>query len=82
MTDEKCGAETNDGGVCDFAGTYPDGKCGHHTEHDQPYEERDSKLTKERQEKIASAIEKGKSLNSAARMAGVTPQTVYNWLDK
>jgi len=79
---EKCNADTNGGGTCDFEGKYPDGRCGHHTEHDQPYANRDSKLTKQRQEEIAQAIEKGKSLNSAARMAGVTPQTVYNWLEK
>jgi transposase-like protein len=79
---EKCNAETNDGGVCQFEAKYPDGHCGHHTKHEQPYNHRDGKLTKQRQEQIATAIEQGKSINSAARMAGVTPQTVYNWLDK
>jgi hypothetical protein len=79
---EKCNAETNDGNKCGFSAKYPDGRCGHHTEHTQAYEDRDSKLTKQRQEDIAQAIERGKSLNAAARMAGVTPQTVYNWLDK
>jgi len=82
MDEDICGAPTNNGGTCDFQGTYPDGKCGHHTEHDQPYQDRDSKLTKQRQEEIAQAIENGKSMQSAARMAGVTPQTVYNWLDR
>jgi len=81
MTD-KCNAETNSGGKCEFEAKYPDGRCGHHTEHKQAYDNRDGKLTKQRQEEIAQAIERGKSLNSAARMAGVTPQTVYNWLDK
>jgi len=46
------------------------------------YQERDSKLTKEREEKIAQALEQGKSMNSAARMVGISPQTVYNWLDR
>jgi transposase-like protein len=77
-----CGAETTDGGTCEFEGKYPDGRCGHHTDTEQPYEDRDSKLTKQRQEQIASAIEQGRSMQSAARRAGITPQTVYNWLDK
>jgi len=81
MTD-RCEAPTNDGGTCDFAAKYPDGKCGHHTEENEIYKDRNSKLTKERQEQIAQAIEQGKSLSSAARMAGVTAQTVYNWLNK
>ena len=79
---EKCNAETNDGNQCGFSAKYPDGRCGHHTEHTQSYEDRDSKLTKQRQEDIAQAIERGKSLTAAARMGGVTRQTVYNWLNK
>jgi len=80
--DDICGAETVDGGTCEFKAKYADGRCGHHTEENDVYQERDSKLTKEREEKIAQALEQGKSMNSAARMVGISPQTVYNWLDR
>lgn len=83
--DDICGYVKNDGEECGFSPKYPDGRCGHHTEHDTGAENdegRPSKLSYERQEKIAQALEQGKSLNSAARMAGVTPNTVYNWLDR
>ena len=54
-----------------------------HTDVDEPDNiGRDSKLTKEREEQIASAIEDGKSMVSAARMAGVSPNAVYSWLEK
>jgi transposase-like protein len=80
-----CGHVKNDGEKCTYSPKYDDGKCGHHTEHDTGAERREgrpSKLSYERQEKIATAIESGKSMNSAARMAGVDPTTVYNWLDR
>ena len=85
MSDDNCGHTKNDGEPCGFNAKYPDGKCGHHTDHDTGAENREgrpSKLSYERQEKIATAIESGKSLNSAARMAGVDPTTVYGWLDR
>lgn len=80
-----CGEEKNDGDKCTFEPKYPDGKCGHHTEHDTGAERREgrpSKLSYERQEKICGAIEQGKSLTSAARMAGVNVTTVINWADR
>ena len=82
---DVCGHTKNDGEPCGFDAKYDDGKCGHHTECDTGAENREgrpSKLSYERQEKIATAIEGGKSLNSAARMAGVNPSTVYGWLDR
>lgn len=87
MTDdndgEVCGADLTNDGTCDYQASYPDGRCGHHTEHkDKSDRGRPSKLSYERQEQIASDIEAGRSINSAARKAGVTPQTVYNWIDR
>jgi len=82
---DTCGHIKNDGEPCGFKAKYPDGKCGHHTDHDTGAENREgrpSKLSYERQEKIATAIESGKSLNSAARMAGVSPSAVYGWIDR
>lgn len=82
MTDE-CGEIKNDGEKCTFPGKHSDGKCGHHTETGENEDQgRPTKLSYERQEKIAGAIEQGKSLNSAARMAGVDPSTVYGWIDR
>ena len=78
MSEEICGAKTTKGGKCQNAA----GSCPWHNTENPPDNGRDSKLTKDREEKIAQAIENGKSMNSAARMAGVTPQTVHNWLDR
>jgi len=78
MTDEICGAETTQDHPCQN----PADSCPWHNTDSPPENGRDSKLTKEREEQIAQAIERGKSINSAARMAGITPQTVYNWLDR
>jgi len=82
MSDDICGHTKNDGEPCEFQPKYPDGKCGHHTETKETETGRPTKLSYERQEKIATAIEQGKSLTSAARMAGVDRTTVYGWLDR
>lgn len=85
MTEDECGEIKNDGDPCTFAAKYDDGKCGHHTECDTGAERREGRPTKlsyERQEKIANAIEAGKSLTSAARMAGIDRTAVYGWLDR
>lgn len=82
---EECGEEKNNGQPCTYDAKYPDGKCGHHTKHDTGAERREgrpSKLSYERQEKIAADLERGKSMNSAARKVGIDPATVYNWLDR
>ena len=84
MSDE-CGAIKNDGEPCTFDAKYDDGKCGHHTECDTGAERREgrpSKLSYERQEKIATAVEQGKSMTSAARMAGISRNAVYDWLER
>lgn len=75
---ERCGAETTSGDPCQN----PAESCPWHNTDDPPKNGRPTKLSYDRQEKIATALEAGKSLNSAARMAGVTPNTVFNWLDR
>jgi len=81
--DEICGHTKNDGEKCTFSPSYDDGKCGHHTEHKGPEDRgRPTKLTKQREEQIASAIENGRSMTSAARMAGVSRNAVYSWIEK
>ena len=84
MTKDSCGStETDSGEPCQLPACRSDGRCWMHTDGDQPEDiGRPTKLSLERQEQIAGAIENGKSMNSAARMAGVTPQTVYNWLSR
>jgi hypothetical protein len=76
-----CGAETTDGSPCEWP-LDDKGPCPYHGDKTIEDNGRPSKLTRERQEKIAGAIEGGKSITSAARMAGVDRTTVYGWLDK
>lgn len=81
MTDDEelCGAPTTKGGECQNTAK----SCPWHSDDEEPPDTgRPSKLSYERQEQIAEAIEQGRSLNSASRMAGITPNTVYNWLDR
>jgi len=81
---DTCGYIKDNGDPCQLPASRPDGRCHHHTEIDDQRANggRDSKLTKEREEQIAQAIEQGKSLTSAARMAGVSRTAVYAWLEK
>ena len=80
---EECGHMKNDGERCTFSAKYSDGKCGHHTDEKGPEDRgRPTKLTKQREEQIASAIENGRSMTSAARMAGVSRNAVYSWIEK
>lgn len=78
--DDICGStDTSSGDPCQFS---PAESCPWHDTDDPPDTGRPSKLTYERQEAIAAALEQGKSMNSAARMQGLDPTTVYNWLDR
>ena len=77
-SDEICGAPTTQGHPCQN----PADSCPWHNTDDPPDNGRPSKLSFERQEEIAQAIEAGKSLTSAARMAGVDRTTVYGWIDR
>ena len=43
---------------------------------------RPPKCTPERVEKICQALENGESIEMAARMAGITKPTYYDWLEK
>jgi len=79
---DLCGSENTSSGEPCAWNEAEQGPCPWHSDDDPPDNGRDSKLTKERQEAIASHIEQGKSIQSAARMNGITPQTVYNWLDR
>jgi len=75
---ELCGAETTDGTPCENHAE----SCPWHNTDNPPKNGRDSKLSKEREEKIAQAIEAGKSMTIAARKAGVSRNSVYSWIEK
>lgn len=80
---EICGATKGNGKTCTYSPKHSDGRCGHHTDTDENEPQgRDSKLTKQREEQIAQAIENGRSMTSAARMAGVSRNAVYSWIEK
>ena len=76
--DELCGAETSKGGTCQN----PADSCPWHNTDDPPENGRPSKLTHSVQEAIASDIERGRSMRSAARKQDLTPQTIMNWMQR
>lgn len=73
-----CGAETTKGEPCQN----PAGSCPWHNVDDDPDNGRPTKLTKQRQEGIASMIEEGHSQASAARAHGIEPNTLTNWINR
>jgi len=82
-TSEQCGHETAEGEPCSLPGSYPDGRCHHHTQaEDTGNNGRPTKLSYEKQEKIASDIEQGRSMASAARKQNLSTQTIHNWMQR
>lgn len=83
--DEICGStDTSDGEPCQNSPSRDDGRCHLHTDHDDQRVEvgRDTKLTKARQESIASMLEQGQSVQAACRCNDISVQTFYRWLDR
>ena len=76
--EELCGAETSKGGTCQN----PVESCPWHNTDNPPKNGRPSKLTHSVQEAIASDIERGRSMRSAARKQDLTPQTIMNWMQR
>ena len=86
MSDDKptCNAETEAGEQCKNAAS-DNGYCwipSHNPdiEGDEYPAGRSSKLTLERQERIASMIEQGHSMTAAARANGINKATLFNWM--
>lgn len=81
MTDDICGHPTADGSPCQNDATEGD-HCWikSHGGHAEPG--RNTKLTKERQEAIANAIEQGASISEAARKNGIHRETFGNWMKR
>lgn len=82
MGDDICGHPTADGTPCENPASEGDscwipahgGSAENHG--------RDPKLTKERQESIAAAIESGSSISEAARRNGIHRETFTNWMNR
>ncbi|WP_254547495.1 hypothetical protein [Halomarina pelagica] len=70
---ELCGEETRDGTPCEI----PRDSCPHH--HNRNGWPR---LLAEREEEILKAAKIGKTKEGCARSAGVSKQTLYEWLDR
>jgi hypothetical protein len=82
MSDE-CGASTADGSACELPGSYPDGRCYHHTdEADADSGGRPTKFTDDRAERAKDAAQEGMSKAGCARAAGVGKATLERWLNE
>lgn len=80
--EELCGYEdTSSGDPCKW-NEAERGTCPYHHKEDTPDNGRPSKLSYEKQEAIATDVEKGRSFRSAARKQDITPQTVMNWMQR
>lgn len=85
MTDDEiCGVSTINDTPCENpAGD--NGFCwipSHNPGDDNENPGRPTKLTKEREENIASMIEEGHSLTAAARSNGIHKETLLNWMQR
>lgn len=84
MADDICGHPTADGDPCQNP-SGENGRCwipAHNGEDDEYPSGRDTILDEDLAKQITRPIAEGKSVKSAARMAGVHPATVYTWLEK
>lgn len=83
MSEDICGEPTEDGTPCEHPACRTDGKCWIHTEADEGADVgRPSKLSYERQERIAADVEDGVPLVAACRINGITHETHDNWMEK
>lgn len=79
---EKCGStETHSGEPCGNSASEDDGYCHLHTQ-DGENQRGHKKLSHDRQEKIALALEQGVPLVAACRLNGITHKTHRNWMQK
>lgn len=80
---DTCNATKNDGEPCEYTAKYSDGKCGIHSDHNDrtPAGGRPS-LLEEYEDDILDGAREGMTLAGCARLAGVTEQTLHNWLNE
>ena len=75
-TEETCGSTaTSTGKPCQRGPN-----CPYHQQEGAPETGRPTKLTRERQERIASMLEKGHSINAACRANGISAKTYHGWV--
>jgi transposase len=72
---DRCGAPTTTGKPC-----HRGPNCPYHQQNDAPETGRPTKLTRDRQERIASMLEKGHSINAATRANGISAKTYHEWV--
>ena len=78
MTD-TCGYETDDGTPCELPGSRSDGRCHHHTKHEdeRQREGRPKLLDDERKQQIIyTAVNSGLTVEHQANLAQVSPDTL------
>jgi len=76
---DTCGYDdTHTGDPCGNHASEPDGRCHLHTQTEN--QRGHSKLSHDRQERIATAIEQGVPLVAACRLNGITHKTHRNWM--
>lgn len=81
MENGRCGEETSDGSPCEWNESER-GECPYHGDKEIENNGRPTKLSHAKQEAIATDIEQGRSMRSAARKQDLTPQTVMNWMQR
>jgi len=83
---DKCGAPTNDGGTCSFGAKFPDGKCGHHTQHDTATTPKGKQSLLEKDESIidliAGEVQNEATIGEAIAEASIPRGTHDRWMAK
>ena len=80
--DDICGAETNDGGMCQHPASRPDGRCHLHTEAEEPAQVgRKFAIDESDHDDILEAARMGASKAGCARAAGVDKASLLRYLE-
>jgi len=82
MTDDLCGSTNTSSGVPCKWNIAKKGECPFHNTDDPPENGRPTKLSYERQERIATAVEEGVPLVAACRLNNISHETHTNWMEK
>ena len=80
-TDEVCGEIKNDGEPCQYSPSYPDGKCGIHSDENEDDVGRPSEVAKHEDDLLVGARQ-GMTMQGLARLAGVAEKNLYEYLNR
>ena len=90
-TEDICGETTQGDSICEFSPSYPDGKCGHHTDH-ETQKDKANRSNLEKKPEIADLIEEeiehgatvSEALAEVERKTGIyiSQSTHQNWMQK